>query len=99
MNEQRMRKMDSEPRANIIREVQRVKTKAFYEELFVFVMRHKIEYTKNNNGIFQYNAMTPKSTYGVDRIITHYETDRNYELLDDCQFGMLPHLSVDPYYG
>ena len=58
MYAQNMRNVYFEYRSNIIKRTQRIKTQAFYEELFVFILRNTT--TENNNGIFvEYSANTP----------------------------------------
>ena len=60
-----------EYRSNSITRIQRIKTKAFYKELFVFVLRNNIEDTKNNNGIiFNITTLHQNLMCGMGRIIT-----------------------------
>ena len=47
-----MRTIDVEYKTNNIRMKEKTKTQSVYEELFVFILKNKWEYTKNNIGSF-----------------------------------------------
>ena len=52
MNEKLSRKISFEYRKEIIRRMNQIKRKDFYIDIFRLVVKYRIRYTQNNNGIF-----------------------------------------------
>ena len=64
-------------RKEIIRRMKQIKRKAFHIDIFLLVLKYKIKYTQNNNGIFfNITPLHEQIIYAIDSVIRHYESYR-----------------------
>ena len=77
MNEKLSRKISFEYRKEIIRRMNQIKRKDFYIDIFRLVLKYRIRYTQNNNGIFfNITPLHEQIIYAIDSVIRHYESYR-----------------------
>ena len=77
MNEKLSRKISFEYRKEIIRRMNQIKRKDFYIDIFRLVLKYRIKYTQNNNGIFfNITPLHEQIIYAIDSVITRYESYR-----------------------
>ena len=72
MNITQVKKVNFEYRKHTNQRI--MKIKKCYMEIFEYLVKHRIDYTKNNNGVFFYlTAISQNTAYDLDQIITKHE--------------------------